>query len=280
MEFQTNYGPQNNYGEIHRILLTYIRSVRFANHENVVNVLAKCLDTQSQEEAADKLTSYISTINTKISHHGFRIDRSRDHATGELYYIFINTIADEVAKTNTNFSTVELDAIKKVIEEIVESGLEYAVSSLFATQIVSNAIKKSLREASSLIQTCIEDGWFNRTLNDKLLLSIRTKSELKKYMIEKFGIRGKDIGGRILVCNQCNDVNTIGFKCPTDICSINFHAKCLSVYLNRSLVETEREGGNKGVQCPNQSCNYWWAINGSAQVLPLKIGVDQNTIIR
>lgn len=277
MEIQENYEPNNNYGEIHRILLTYIRSIRFTNHENVVKVLAKCLDTQSQEEAADKLTSHISEINTKISHHGFRIDRSRDQATGELYYIFVNTIVDEVAKTNTKFSTVELDAIKKVIEEIVDSGLEYAISSLMATQVVSNAIKKSLREASSLIQTCIEDGWFNRTRKDKLLLSIRTKSELKKYIIEKFGIRGEDTDGKIFFCSQCSDVNTIGLKCPTDICPANFHAKCLAVYLNKSLAETGNEWV-KGVQCPNQSCNYVWLIDDSAQVLPLRIGVDPNTI--
>ena len=43
-----------------------------------------------------------------------------------------------------------------------------------------------------MVDRLIDDGWFISTVDDRLMLSIKTLCELKEYLIETYGVNGDD----------------------------------------------------------------------------------------
>lgn len=264
------------YSEVHRTLLTYIISVRYINHielelkfRTIVQKLGpQLLDDKTLE---DVLKEHITSINSKISSHGFKIDKTRHQVSGQLYYVVINTVSDEVIKGNTNYSVNELDTIKQIIDELVESSsIEFSIGVVNAIQKVSSGLNKTMKEAGVVITKFIDDGWFSLTFNDRLILSVRSLSELKRYLIDRYGINNSETNGKIFSCYQCNEINTLGIGCPMIDCPVSFHYKCFDIYI--------RNEANKG-RCPNYSnCSYHWPGNELSNIDLKRIGVDPNSL--
>mmetsp|Transcript_4481 Transcript_4481/g.4943 ORF Transcript_4481/g.4943 Transcript_4481/m.4943 type:complete len:274 (-) Transcript_4481:1647-2468(-) len=264
------------YSEIHRVLLTYIISVRYISHDELepkFGTIVKKLnpDLLNNKRLQDLLQEHITSINGKVSSHGFKIDKIRHQVSGQLHYVLINTVSNEVIKGNTNYTVNELDTIKQIIDELVESsGIDFSIGVVNATQKVSSGLNKTMKEAGSMITKYIDDGWFGLTFNDRLILSIRSLSELKRYLIDRYGIIISETEGKIFSCYQCNEINTLGLRCPMAYCQINFHYKCLDIYM--------RNEANKG-RCPNYSnCSYHWPGNELSNIDPKRIGIDPNLL--
>lgn len=263
------------YSESHRVLLTYLFSVKFISHNELEGKFNKIIQDLAPDLLEDQvlenvLHSHITAINSKVTLHGFKVDKIRHQVSGELYYVVINTISDEVTKGNTNYSTGELDTIKQIIDELVESsGNEYSIGIVNATQKVSALLNKTMKEAGVVITNFIDDGWFALTFNDKLILSIRILSELKRYLIDRFGLV-LELNGKLYSCYQCNEINTLGLKCAVNDCPISFHYKCVDIYM--------RNEANEG-KCPNFSnCTYHWTGDNSEFTNPVRIGVEPTTL--
>lgn len=264
------------YSEVHRVLLTYIISVRYISHNELDQKFGTIVhklnpDLLNDKTLEDVLQEHITSINSKVSSHGLKIDKIRHQVSGQLYYVIINTISNEVIKGNTNYSVNELDTIKQIVDELVESsGIEFSIGVVNATQKVAGGLNKTMKEAGSVITKFIDDGWFSLTFKDRLILSIRSLSELKRYLIDRYGISNSETNGKIFSCHQCNEINTLGIGCPVVDCQINFHYKCLDIYM--------RNESNKG-RCPNYSnCSYNWPGNELSNMDPTRIGVDPNSL--
>ncbi|KAK6456937.1 Nse1 non-SMC component of SMC5-6 complex-domain-containing protein [Scheffersomyces xylosifermentans] len=234
--------------EIDRIVLTYIRSVKYISHDELLRSfkLIKSrseTDNEVQEEGIDPLQweslldKSLSTINTNISRHGFKIDRKKDEISGELYFIFINTVSDDIIKQNTNYSVPELDAIKSVIDDIVEaSGYQFSIGRVNAQQRVAANLSRTLRDSSSFVDKLIDDGWFISTLDGtRLLLSIKSLSELKNYLIDRYGTTADEGNrGKMHLCHHCKEIVTLGYTSTRDGHIQSFHYKCYDVYIRSS----------------------------------------------
>ncbi|KAI3404759.2 hypothetical protein KGF56_002462 [Candida oxycetoniae] len=231
--------------EIHRVLLTYLRSVKSISLPSLLDafrLICQRLDNGVSEKAIipnrDILEEYIRDINAEITKQGFKIDRKNDELNGTLYFVFTNTVCDEIIKNSTTYTVPELVTIKMIIEEIVESP-DYAFSNsrIRAQQTVSGCLNKSLKESSTFVDKLIDDGWFDATLDDKLVLSIKSLCELKQYLIETYGSSDSE-EGKLLICPQCKELVTLGF-CTAQ--GEGFHRKCYDIYCRNNGLEKVQE---------------------------------------
>ncbi|EMG47881.1 DNA repair protein, putative [Candida maltosa Xu316] len=236
------------YTETHKVLLTYIRSVRYIESNDLLNSFTFIFENLGNQEGEEEeepeerpsrnlLDQYITDINSKIAGQGFKIDRKNHELTGDLYYIFINTSSDDIIKESSAYNTSELTVIKTLIRDIIESDdYTYSLGKTKAIQIVSSNTNKNLTEAEGLVDRLIDDGWFVNTIEERLLLSIKSISELKEYLIDTYGSDEND--GKVLLCRQCKEIVTLGYMTPPNE---PFHRKCYDVYCRSKQKYPEEE---------------------------------------
>ncbi|RLV93508.1 hypothetical protein JA1_002285 [Spathaspora sp. JA1] len=184
----------SEYTEIHRVLLTHIRSCKYIYQSELLEAFKIIYSNLSggvepvEQPTQQQLDKYLGDINSKITPHGFKIDRRNNELTGELCYIFINTLGDDIIKQSSVYSVPELDTIKQIIDDIVEApGYKFSLGKVNVQQKIANSLNKTLKEAASLVDRLIDDGWFEVTLEDRIILSIKTITELKSYLIDRHG---------------------------------------------------------------------------------------------
>lgn len=278
---------ENILKESHKVLLTYIRSVCVLDQDTLCRRFAKILrrlepetlndDTESnnQSEAiASILEQYITLINNNIQDDGFKINKIRHQVSGAMLYVYVNTWIDEIAKTNSDLSASQISALKCLIDDIVGSGdnLEFSISIIDAQQRIATETNKGIREASIELSGLLDQQWFSLTSEGLVILSSRLLSELRPYLVDRYGISTNDNEGSLLQCLQCTDILTVGQKCPGTTCPVAFHLKCFNVY--------RRSANNEG-RCPNYSncgCTLFSELNPDENFLT-RVGVPEDTIV-
>lgn len=241
---KTTSSVMDSYSEPHRILLTYILAVKAVQHKELLEKFQ--IISQEYEELdiddrdlSPKLRKFISIINSRLEKYSFKIDELKHQITGESYFVFITTKKDDFIKGSTTYSPPELDSIKTIIEEIIDNDSEFSIGIVNANQTLVNSLNRSQRDAYALLTRLIDDGWFELTTEDKLILSIRSLSDLKQYLIDSYGIySSNDVNGKILQCKVCSNIVTLGYKCKSEPIDVNFHYKCLDIY-NRQMASNE-----------------------------------------
>ncbi|KAK6462541.1 Nse1 non-SMC component of SMC5-6 complex-domain-containing protein [Scheffersomyces coipomensis] len=222
--------------EIQRVLLTYIRGERYIDQSrliNAYNVIFEKLKSENEEvnDPTNEVEKHITAINSRISEHGFKVERRNHEITGELNYIFVNTLSDEVSKSSTTYSAPELDAIKSIIDDIIEAeNYSFSIGRVNCHQKVAAKLNKTLGESSAFVDRLIDDGWFICTSNDRVAVSIKAITELKAYLITRHGTnKDKNSPGKILQCDQCDQILTMGYMEKRDEPAF-FHYRCFEVY--------------------------------------------------
>ncbi|CCE73092.1 Piso0_000109 [Millerozyma farinosa CBS 7064] len=278
---------ESNLKESHKVLLTYIRSVCVLDQETLCRRFAKILrrlepetlnnDTEIEDQSeaiVGMLEQYIASINNNIQDDGFKINKIRHQVSGAMLYVYVNTWVDEIAKTNSDFSANQISSLKSLIDDIVGSGenLEYSVSIVDAQQRIATETNKGIREASIELSWLLDQHWFNSTSERRVILSPRLLSELRPYLVDRYGISTNDSDGSLLQCFQCTDILTIGQKCPQTTCPVAFHSKCLNVYRRSAISEG---------QCPNYSNCGCTLFSGQEQEenYLTRVGVPEGTVL-
>lgn len=238
----------DGYSELHRTLLTYIRAVKYIGEQPLQNdfrEMAQTIDPEmlaAQTITTDELLSrYVTTINTRISDHGFKIERRVNEIEGTLCYVFVNATMDEYIKSATNYSPKELHAIKLVIDDIVEAPeFAFSVGRVNAQLRIAGCLNRTLREAAQFVDRLIDDGWVTLTSEEKLILSIKLVVELKHYLVDRYSSRLELDQGKILTCLHCGEIVTIGQVYQDQVEPMFFHFKCLAIYNRSSQTNPER----------------------------------------
>lgn len=236
----------SQYTEAHRVLLTYLRSVRAISVDKLTAKF-KILAEDLEIEVSDPLTSlreYIATINYNLERFGFKVETARDQALGDLQYVFVNAKFDDVIQKCTPYTPPELDAVKQLIDSIVEASLyEFCVPYGNAKQQAGSVLKLRASDAAFFLTRLIDDGWIEVTSHNRVVLSSAALAELKVYLTDRFGVMtAEDSLGKLLVCHVCGDLVTLGAKCPQSECPSAFHRKCYSVFARGRT------------ECPNRRC--------------------------
>lgn len=235
------------YSEAHKVLLTYIRSVRCISADELLEkfvILGEHFDIQMEEPMA-MMRDYIAEINVRIAKAYFKIASVRDQETQEQQYVFINTKSDQFIQACSPYNVPELDAIKHLVDSIINAnGYAFGLPYGNAKQEVATVLKQKLGEADTFIRRLVDDGWINLTDQHRLVLSPMSIAELAEYLKDRFGVFSlSDTLGKLLNCVVCNEVVTFGKKCPNTECPVSFHSKCFDVFRRDNRV------------CPNRTCS-------------------------
>lgn len=247
--------------DLHRILLTYIRGVRYIAHDDLLQKyryiqkrlrdaervaetndsetpdLANEIEPESESEAETALANAIAVINNEITKFGFRLDRKHDqNADLTLYYIYVNIDGDEIMKKDAKYTVNELQAIKLVIDLIVESpSLRFSCPRQEAIRAISADTKRLLDLSEYFLSQLVEEGWFIID-SARVKLSIRSLSELKGYLVDRYATRNDSQNGTLISCPVCNELVTEGYFCSE--CQLGYHRKCDSINRQGSDIAT------------------------------------------
>ncbi|SGZ46935.1 CIC11C00000000610 [Sungouiella intermedia] len=232
--------------ECHRVLLTFIRTRKIVLEDEMDTkfpILISHFGLDSENPSL--LREYISTINVALEKHAFKIETIRDQESRKLQYVFINTRFDDVIQGCTPYTPPELDAIKQVIDEIINaSNFSFCFPQGNAKQLVGSTLKQRASDATYFVARLVDDGWIEITQLNRLVLAPASLAELKEYLADRFGyFLVDDLLGKLLVCHTCGDLVTLGVKCKSRDCGSSFHKKCAEVYMR----------SNDG--CPSSSCS-------------------------
>lgn len=227
------------YGPSHRLVLTYIKSAKYISQTELTAAFTKILQRLNcqTEDINQSLNDHINLINKRIGEHGFKIERNIDEFTRQLHFSYANLQSDEISKSFSVYSVNDLDIIKKLIEAIVESSHDFSIGEVNAKQLIV-ARNKSGSEAETFISSLIDNGWFN-SHNHRLILSQRSITELKSYLIDRYGTH--DAQGKIIICNECKAIVTVG-KFVQDL-NLGFHNNCLEIYESKNQAYETTEIG-------------------------------------
>lgn len=236
----------NHDNEIRHILINYIMAVRAISEARLLEKFDLIKQEYSLDEDLPSVKQYIANINYQLKEYYFKIDESKSQLTGEPYYVFITTKQDQFLQTSTFFSAVELEAIKAIIDEIMENEEQFSIGLVNASQKIVSLSNKTLKEANTLVSKLVDDGWFILTNEDRIILSIRCLSELKTYLIDAYGIKSEnDPNGKLLPCKVCDSFVTLGYKYLGE--ALNFHFKCFEIYQRQNEIEMVEGLQNIGV---------------------------------
>lgn len=235
------------YTEAHRILLTYIRGLKVVSSESLLQAyqtLCQEMDLETGSDIQVSLSTFISEINMKLDKFNFRISSIRDQSTEEILYVFVNTEFDEAIQDCTNYTPPELDCIKQLVDNIINShGYVYSLLYKITKQLIMGVLKVKGSDADFFLQRMVDDGWIELSAHKKVVVSSATLVELHGYMIDRFGVFSQaDSAGKLLECVLCKELVMMGKKCANNECYKAFHNKCYTLYIRDQT------------ECPNRAC--------------------------
>ncbi|KAH3679955.1 hypothetical protein WICMUC_000698 [Wickerhamomyces mucosus] len=250
-----------HYTNVERALLQYAMSLGVVSEEKLIlfhaksKELIKQKDDQDEQEAIAQersLDHAIDLINQKLYPLDYKIAKVLNQEKGDSYYVYCNTSEDKPSTAATQFTTAEIDVIKKLIDFIItEGGINesYVIGSSNAIKKVSSSITSyTASQSQQFLDKLVNSGWFNLSQNGKYSLSLKTLTELKSTLIEKYSKREE--GGLIDICLGCKDIVTVGVRCPNQTCHIRLHEACENNY--------SRARRDQGRVCP---CGNDWSEN-------------------
>lgn len=251
----------NDYSDIERALLQFIISTHPCEQRELIMLHNKFTAEYVNETMSEEmiqalrerhLDESIELINNKLHPLGFEITHTKSQTSGSLYYCYVNTQQDSISQAATTFSKSEIECIKNTVEELFTNPEEtYHVSSTRFMRICQKE-NKTPSQAEQLMRRLISDGWFDLE-HGHLALGIRSLAELKRQLINDFGVKSKDTpNGCVAICSGCKDIVTKGIRGTNcrEGCWVRFHTQCKENY------DRARRDTNGANVCPG--CSQDW----------------------
>lgn len=213
--------------------------------------------------------SVLAKINSKLDPLDFEIVESKDMDDSSVtLFSFVNKKPNGAILLSTRYTDNEIQYIKHIIDRIFASEhvlanstpeiqvITYSVPLMRMikflrdgptepkteeqtpegdgddgeTSVAAPIIRLSLEESEEFLKDLEYSGWLER-YNNNYTLSTRGLVELRKYLIETYGVFPN---GTISTCFGCGDILTRGLSCPNSKCHVRFHDYC------KGLVERSR----------------------------------------
>lgn len=230
-------------------------------------------ETLPNDITETELSNYIATINSTISPFDLEFRSTLSQHDKTRIYALVNTTSDAITQLATIHSPDEIAYVKRVLDEMFISGCSrrqelFAVQGIKAvncrtvhkgrqsgvnghnnttiinsddedgapaqTQTAGQAQSITMHQAEVLLETLVEEGWFECSRRKHYSLAPRALMELRGWLIETYnedadaeGDDDEDEGvQRIKFCNACRDIVTIGQRCPDLNCLGRLHDHC------------------------------------------------------
>ncbi|XP_017885079.1 non-structural maintenance of chromosomes element 1 homolog [Ceratina calcarata] len=181
----------------------------------------------------DNVSKRINEINEKLLPVDMLIKKAQCEITGQVYWVFISTVLDDITKFQTEFSKEQLAFVRNIFSEIMgsETGCIESIKCLNLCSIPE--VKLSTTNAEIFLEDIVDRKWLIQK-DGFFYFGVRTITELMPYFRANFG-------NNLSVCCLCKQVVFHGKRC--DNCDQLVHLYCLK---RLSMVHNP-------IKCPN--CN-------------------------
>ncbi|QRV85901.1 non-structural maintenance of chromosomes element 1 [Ceratobasidium sp. AG-Ba] len=194
--------------------------------------------------ATDSGPSFITEVNRDLERFDFRLSSAKDECTGETLWAIINTKQDPATMLATEYSAIEIQYFKLVIEQIVLANNDaFSIPATAALREVSHLSGKSITksEAEHLLSSFVAKGWLLKSKRGRYSLSSRSLLELQNYFRETYPEEYNE-------CTYCMEPITKGIRCPTENCISRMHTHCYRTWC--------RARRDRPLECPQ--CKHSW----------------------
>ena len=219
------------YGENYALMLP-LRAIFDDHHTEKREVLA------GDVTEAD-FNAYISAANNAISAYDFEIRSTYHQTTRTRIYALVNSTSDPITQIATTYSADEIGYLKRVLDAMFETYNTprrevMAVTSMDAVRLNrpsatdrretqnGSATQGSAgqgitgREAEKMLNTLVDEGWFERSRKGYYTLSPRALMELRGWLMETYndlGVEDEDDDCprvvKIKLCYACKEIVTV-----------------------------------------------------------------------
>ncbi|KAK8060393.1 hypothetical protein PG996_010323 [Apiospora saccharicola] len=206
----------------------------------------------------DMFDSYLSVAQDALSSLDYDIRTAIHQVTKQRVWAIVNTTSDALTQLATLHSAEEIAFVKRVLDAMFEKYNSPRLEAMFldsmqfhqccrapasATQAAANAMEddgeevqpqqQQLRglkssEAEAMMQSMVEEGWFERSAEGCYSLSTRALLELRSWLIETYNDPDAEPGEwqRIKFCEACKEIVTVGQRCTERDCNVRLHDIC------------------------------------------------------
>ncbi|KAK0267259.1 hypothetical protein LTR35_016432 [Friedmanniomyces endolithicus] len=222
---------------------------------------------------------YVDALNTHISAYDFEIRSTHHQVSKERIYALVNTTSDALTQMATVHTPDEIAFVKRVLDAMFETyntqvAEVMAVTSMQAlkcarpphgeqqrrdsgnqTQVTASSAALTGSQAQSVLESIVQEGWFELSAKGYHSLSPRALMELRGWLVETYNDQGgedsdeeeDDEHVKIKFCAACREIVTVGQRCTDLGCGARVHNHC-----TRNLWRSQ--GGKE--ECP--TCKKAW----------------------
>ncbi|XP_011305379.1 non-structural maintenance of chromosomes element 1 homolog [Fopius arisanus] len=160
----------------------------------------------------------IQMINEKIAPYNFVIKSANCELSGMKYWIFTANVMDKVMNYPGRFTRVQLEYVRKVFSEIINSEEGY-ISTITCINVRSQMTGQlSATEAESTLTMMIDQMWVHQQ-GDNVYMGVRSVGELMPYFRESYA-------DGLNACLMCRNTIFHGYRCEN--CQGVSHLYCIA----------------------------------------------------
>jgi len=204
--------------------------------------------------------SYISAAADALSPFDYEIKTTLHQTTRQRTWSLINSTSDPLTQIATIHTAEEIGFTKRMLDAMFETfnTRRKEVMAVTGMQALSQKILKgsggggraslgegegekaadkglTSREAETLLDALITEGWFERSREGFYTLSPRALMELRSWLVETYNEETDDPGEwqRIKFCEACKEIVTVGQRCANLECNVRLHDICGTYWNSR-----------------------------------------------
>ncbi|KAF3427706.1 hypothetical protein E2986_08914 [Frieseomelitta varia] len=201
------------YNKEHKLILQTIMHDGFLSENKAKELIIKLFND-------NKVVPVINQINEKLQPLNMLIKRIQCEITGQLYWVLISTVLDEVTRFQTEFSKNQLALLRIIFSEIIISDNGCIQSTVCLNLCSSSDVKMSKADAENFLEDMVNRKWLIYK-DGYYYMGIRSITELMPYFKATYE-------SNLNTCYLCKQILFHGKKCTN--CETFFHLYCLKKF--------------------------------------------------
>lgn len=210
--------------------------------------------TEANEVTKEDLQSYVSASQAALAQFDYEVRSTMHQVRKERVYAIVNTTSDAMTQLATLHSAEEIAFVKRVIDAMFEKYNTPRMEVMALDSLQANKLSRAPRpandeavedgdsqaqsqlkglkstEAEAMMQSMVDEGWFERSDSGLYSLSPRALMELRQWLLDSYNDPDGDEDDswqRVKFCEACKEIVTKGQRCANRDCNIRLHEICL-----------------------------------------------------
>lgn len=261
--------PDVGYSWIHRAFLQAFQTRSVMTVDEMKPILASVMTCHNPDRpwtegdiTQPHINSTIQTINARIEPYDFEIRSIRDQHTKAATYAFVNKTSDSLTQLATKFTASEIVYIRRLLDYMFDTNNTHtrevmAIKHTEASQLARPSRRNrhpqlnsnpddgetsqsadtgiSIQEADDVLDTLVNESFFQKSRSGYYSLAPRALMELGAYLKEAYNESADETEDgletiRIRDCEGCRELVTHGIRCNNRQCGVRWHDACANSY--------------------------------------------------